>query len=131
MSQENVQLVRLAIDAFNRRDFEAALAIGDESTTWRPVFNLEESFLKGKETIGAWWRNQVEKLDLRVETKALIPVGDSAVVLVAKWVGEGRMSGTPVEAVRAQIFTFERGTLVRVESYSTRAEALKAVGLEE
>jgi ketosteroid isomerase-like protein len=34
MSQENVEIVRGQIDAFNRGDYEAALAVLDEDVEW-------------------------------------------------------------------------------------------------
>jgi ketosteroid isomerase-like protein len=117
------------VEAFNRRDFDGALAIGDEATTWRPVFNLEAPMLEGAEAIRAWWVSQVATLDIRVEPQELIPVGEVAVVMVARWTGRGQSSGAPVTMSSAQVYEFRQGKLASVESYSTKAEALEAAGL--
>ena len=129
MSEENVERIRRGYDAFNRRDFDAVLAEADDRVTWRPIFSLESPLLEGKEEIRAAWTSAVESLDVHVEPRELIPVGDDAVVVVAKWIGRGAASGTPVSATAAQVFTFEEGVVVSVESYPGREEALGAAAL--
>jgi ketosteroid isomerase-like protein len=131
MSEENVELVRRGYEAFNRRDFDAALAIADDSITWRPLISVETDFLEGKEEIRAAWTSAAESLDVHVEVEELIPVGDASVVAVATWTGHGSASGTPVGATAAQVFTIEDGVVLTVESYAGKAEALKAAGLSE
>src|SRR5919109_543730 len=100
----NVERVRVAAEAFNRRDFESALAIGDHATKWRPVFDLESPLLEGTDAIRASWESQAETLDIHVEPRELIPIGDSTVVMVARWSGRGRTSGAPVAMNRAQVY---------------------------
>ena len=41
MSQENVELSKRVVDAWNRRDVEATVALSDPEVVWHPV--LEES----------------------------------------------------------------------------------------
>jgi ketosteroid isomerase-like protein len=124
--REPVELVRSGVEAFNRRDFDAALAIGDDSLTWRPVFALEDALLEGKAAIRAAWSSQVDALDLHIEPEELIPVGGETVVMVARFTGVGRTGGTPINAMRAQVYKFEDGRIVAVESFATKAEAVEA-----
>lgn len=131
MPQENVERVRRAYDAFNRRDFDAALADADDAINWRPIFSVESPLLEGKEEIRAAWTRQLESLDLQIELQELIPVGEASVVAVAKWTGRGSASGAPVGATAAQVLTFADGMVIKVESYASKGEALEAAGRPE
>jgi ketosteroid isomerase-like protein len=131
MSRENVDLTRRVFEAFNRRDFDAAFAVLDDSITWWSLFSAEADLCQGKEALRAQWTSQVEAVDVYIELQELISVGESRVVAVAKWSGRGRASGTPVDSTAAQVFTIRRGKVVCVETYATKEEALEAVGLRE
>jgi hypothetical protein len=131
MSQENVEAVRRLCEAFNRRDFDAAFALLDDSITWWSLFSAEADVFHGKDALRAQWTGQVEAVDPYIELQELISVGESRVVAVATWSGRGQASGTPVGASAAQIFTIQRGKVVSVETHATKAEALEAVGLGE
>jgi ketosteroid isomerase-like protein len=65
----------------------------------------------------------VEPLDIRVN-------GD-LVFVWARFTGQGADSGVAMEMELAQVATLERGRMRRIQEYFDRAEALKAVGLEE
>ena len=131
MSQENVEKVRRGYDAFNRRDWDGAMAYFDDSVTWRPLFSVETAELQGKEAVLASWMSAVDSLDIRVAVQELIPVGDDTVVAIATWTGRGSASEAPVGATAAQVFTLKDGRLIKAESYSDRREALQAAGVGE
>ena len=52
-------------------------------------------------------------------------------LVVARQYGHGRSSGTEVEQANAQFIGLHEGKVVKMELYGSRAEALKAAGLEE
>ena len=131
MSQENVELVRAGYHAFNRRDFDAALALGHDSITWKPFFSVETDVLRGKDEVRAAWERQTEALDLRIDILELKPLDESRVLAVARWSGRGSSSGAPVDETSAQVFTVEGGTIRSVETYANKAEALEAAGRSE
>ena len=131
MSQENVERVRRAYEAFNSRDWDEAAAYLDDSVSWAPIFSVETAELTGKDAVRAAWISAVESLDLSIEVLELIAVGDTKVVAVAKWTGRGSASGTPIGATAVQVFTFESGMAVTVESFTRKREALAAAGLAE
>ena len=131
MSQENVDLVRAGYQAFNRRDFDAALALGHDSITWKPFFSVETDVLRGKEEIRAAWERQTEALDVRIEVLELMVLDESRVLAVGRWSGHGTGSGAPVEQTNTQVFTFEDGRIRSVETYASRDEALEAAGMTE
>src|SRR5919197_5513861 len=120
MSQENVQLVRAVFDAFNRRDFDAALAVGHDSISWRTLFSVETAVLRGKQEIRAAWERQIEALDVHIDVLELTALDETRVLAVGKWNGRGSESGAPVERTAVQVFTFEDGLLHKVETYASK-----------
>jgi ketosteroid isomerase-like protein len=52
MSGENVEVVRAGYEAFNRRDFDAALALGHDSITWKPSFSVQTDILRASVAMG-------------------------------------------------------------------------------
>jgi ketosteroid isomerase-like protein len=131
MSKGNLERVREAYEAFNRRDWDAAAAFLDESITWAPVFSVETTELRGKDAVRGSWVSAVESLDVHIEILELIPVGNAKVVAVAEWTGRGSASGTPIGATIAQVMTLRDGLGIKVESYRGKREALEAAGLRE
>ena len=129
MSRENVELTRRVFEAFNRRDFDAAFSVLDDSISWRTLVSAEAPVLQGKEALRRHWGSQVDAIDVHIDLEDLTPVGDSRVVAVARWRGRGTASGAPVGAHAAQLFTFERGKVVSVETYPSENEALEAAEL--
>lgn len=130
MSREaNVDLVRAGYDAFNRRDFDAALELGHESITWRPFFSVETEELVGKEEILAAWKRQTEAMDIRIELHEIRAIDDTRVLAEGKWTGRGAGSGAYLEQRNVQLFTVLDGKLSSVETYTSQEEALEAAGL--
>jgi ketosteroid isomerase-like protein len=68
--------------------------------------------------------------DLRVDPREVLVSGDRVLVW-GHWSGHGAGSGVPIEMEMAQVFTIEGGKIRRIEEYMDRADALKAVGLQE
>jgi ketosteroid isomerase-like protein len=131
MSQENVDLVRAVFEAFNRRDFDAALALGHDSISWRTLFSVETDVLRGKQEIRVAWERQIEALDVHIDVVELTPLDETRVLAVGKWRGRGSESGAPVEQTAVQVFTVEDGRLRSVETYASNDEALESAGLSE
>jgi ketosteroid isomerase-like protein len=131
MASENVELVRAVFEAFNRRDFDAALARGVDSIRWRTLFSVETDELRGKQQIRTAWERQIEALDVHITLLELKPLDETRVLAVGKWRGCGSESGIAVEQTAVQLFTVEAGWLRSVETFATREEALKAAGVSE
>ena len=97
MSQENVQIVRRAIDADIRRhgDVEALLAILDEQVEWDYVEAFPEAVTyRGPEAVGEFlrqWAGGVDDFGFEAEGEA-IDVGDSVVICLHQW-GRGKETG--------------------------------------
>jgi ketosteroid isomerase-like protein len=136
MSQENVEIVRGIYEAVARRDPVAAFEVYSESIVWdvsnsRRVTVMSNSVFHGYEGVREFWREGLSvfgEIDLDVEE--LIDA-DNRVVAVITEREVGRSSGAPVSATHAAVWTLTDSKVVRMQIFDDRAEALKAVGLEE
>jgi ketosteroid isomerase-like protein len=69
--------------------------------------------------------------DFKSEPEELLDMGGDQVVAVVHISGRAKSSGIPTELRYAALYTIRDGKMARVREYATRAEALKAAGLEE
>ena len=127
MSQENVEIVRRAFDAYNRRDFDALWDLTDADAEWvNPEYAVESG--TGR------FRQALEKLlevwpDFLVEPEQFLDAGDDVVVV-------GTVRGTVASGVELHrhmgyIWTIRGGKAVAFRWFNDPAEALEAVGLRE
>jgi ketosteroid isomerase-like protein len=138
MSQENVEVVRLAYDnVITGQDAATVLAIYDPEVEWdisqAPARHLlgEPHVFRGhdglKEFFRAWYEAwEVVKPDL----EELIDTGDR-VIAIETTRGRGRTSGLSVELPHVSVWTIRKGKIIRVQWFATRDEALEATGLRE
>jgi ketosteroid isomerase-like protein len=129
MSRENVEIVRLAFDAINRRDFDAASELLHEEVTWRPFFNVESDVLVGRDAVREAWQRNVEAMRLHPQPDEYIAVGDDRVIVGLRYYARGASSDLPLEAPAGQIYALKDGRIVSLETYRSLEEALEAAGL--
>ena len=132
MSQENVEIVRRATEAHRRHDNETVLSLYDPEVEME-LQDLagETNVYRGLDGVGTFYRDFLEALtDWTTTVDEWIDRGDD-VIAVLRLTGRGRKSGVPFERREAHVWTVRDGKLWRLRVYGTRAEALKAVGLEE
>lgn len=131
MSEENVEVVRAALEAWNRGDWDAALkdaARGfalDNSRAAGPnrgVYRLDQMHEFWDEFTGIWG-------SYRMEPHEFIEAGDHVVVPVT-FHGVGR-DGIEVEARPTWIVTIRDGAIERIRMYQEREDALEAAGLSD
>jgi ketosteroid isomerase-like protein len=133
MSEENVELVRRNLDAFNRRDIPGYIAtIADDFVLHSQFAGVEARTYQGpgdipryfQDLAEAWHRYRAEPLDL-VEGKD----GRVACQLVTRAVAE--RSGIEVTKRIGAVFSVRSGKIVGIDAYPNRANALEAAGLRE
>jgi ketosteroid isomerase-like protein len=133
MSQENVDLVRAFLGAYNARDAEACdrlLDPGAEITTVTTRAGLPwASWRQGQSSryfdgLAEAWS------DLRIEIEDYRDLGDRVLALGSAR-GTGKASEIRVEAPFATLFVVRNSLLARVDSYDDLGEALEAAGLSE
>jgi ketosteroid isomerase-like protein len=133
MSQENVDGVYRAIDAFNRRDLDAFLAVMDPGVEFTPYEVMVQGGVpyRGHEGIRRWWDESFAVLpDLNAEIREVRDLGD--VVFVAGLLrAHGAGSGAPIERQMWLAIEWRDGREVWWASFESEAEALEAAGLRE
>ena len=132
MSQENVEIVRRAVDAFNRDGPEAALAWLAPDLEWHDLPDLPDAEIyRGHRGFLKAFGQFFGELELfRVKVDEIIDRGEQMVVC-ARNIGQGRGSGARFEQRIFGVFTVRNRLIGRAVWFRTREEALKAVGLEE
>ena len=134
MSQENVEVVREAFEAFQGGDLEKTAQLVDPEVEFHgTVGGLQE----GQTAHGQSEIDQVfEEEDLeaweerRLEPEEFIDAGDNVVVLLHEY-RRGRGSGVELETDTAVLVAVREGRVVRIQGYMDRDAALEAAGLSE
>ena len=132
MSQENVEVVKRLLDAFNARDLER---FSDQTTPdfeWSPsMVAVEGEVFFGRAGIETYFGRMIDGWDtFRVEDGELRDLGDR-VLWSGRLEGRGRISGAPVSAPLDILYELRDGKVTQMRSFLDHAEALKAVGLAE
>ena len=132
MSQENVEIVRAALDALNREDIDAALkdAAPDFVFDFSRSVGTEGGVYKLGQMRTFWGQVTAEMWESsRFEAEEFIEAGDLVMTPVTNLL-RGR-DGIEVQARGAWVWTFRDGSVARITFYQTRQEALEAAGLSE
>jgi ketosteroid isomerase-like protein len=130
MTQENVELVRLMYETFNRlgeppweyfhgdAEFDASNVVGMD------VYKGREQYLRAYQEYAAAWD------EWRIEPEEIVAAGDQVLATV---VDGGRLKGTGGEVHNRffNVFTFRAGKVARWKTFTERKQALDAVGLSE
>jgi len=136
MSQENVETVRRAQDAWNADNLDAFLAELDPEVEWHPSI---EPALEGRQTTyrghhgarRAWEEYRGEAWGrLRGQIQEIRDLGDSVLVLGHLDV-TGRTTGIEFGEELGMLITFRGGKILRSQDFLSHAEALEAAGLRE
>jgi ketosteroid isomerase-like protein len=131
MSQENVELHHRCIDAFNRRDLNALLALMDDDVEAVSRLVAIEGTLKGHDGIRRWWKSWFDVWpDYNIEVVEVRDLGDGTLATLHA-LGHGAGSDVPFEDMAWQLARWRRGKCVLWRVFNDRAEALEAVGLSE
>ena len=132
MSQKNVEIVRRAIAAYNRRDFEAMRALNhpDLELDWSASRGLQAGVYQGWEEVMGMYQNFLETFEeVVVEPDRFIESGDLVVVPNTAQM-RGR-DGIEADARSALVFEVRDGRVARICLYQETREALEATGLRE
>ena len=132
MSQENVELYRRGIEAFNRRDLEAFLALADPGVVGiSRVLAIEGGFYRGHEGTREWWNSLLDVFpDFTIEVVWARDAGNLTVSELRNGV-HGEDSAAPLEELVWQVSEWRDGRVVQWQMYETEQEALEAAGLRE
>ena len=132
MTQENVEVVRRAIDAFNERDLDAALRDLDPEVEvdWSRSRGVEAGVYRGYDACRSFWSTFIDTFDrFTIAADEFIDSGDH-VVVPNRGHAWGR-DGIEVAARSVALVTLRDGRIVGWTLYQEKAEALEAAGLRE
>ena len=133
MSQENVEIVRRALDAYTAGDIEGMLSFLD------PDGELHSAIISGAE--GKAYRGHAGIRSWVAETQASFEALsmeltefrdlDDRVLAFGRVHAKGRESGVELDSPTGWVFTLRDGKILRAEGYLDPGKALEVAGLEE
>ena len=120
------------IEAYNRRDFETAIASFDPQVEWVLPERQSSDSGCGPGHIKRFWNGIDETFDeLRLEPQEYVDAGNKVATRLRHY-GRGKRSGAVIdEEMYHQVVTFRAGVIVRIEYFGEWSEALRAAGLPE
>ena len=129
MSQENVEVVKAAFDAWNAGDMDRLRDIYDPNIVLHMLRDWPEPGpYVGREAVMRQWEQIRETWDADfVEPISFVDVGDRVVVRQIWRLGRGPDANIDLTI----IVTLRQGRIASLEYFWDHAEALKVAGLEE
>ena len=132
MSQENVEIVKRAADAFNERDVETFMALTTPDFEWTTsMAAVEGEVFVGRKGIETYFGRMGESWDEFLVVSGEFRDLGNAVLWHGELKGRGRVSGVPVTAPLDFISDVRSGKIWRLRSFLDQGEELRARGLEE
>jgi len=132
MSEENVELVRRAIEALDSRDLTTWLAVHDEDFEIVPIRDWPEPGVRGAK---AGWDFYLGTFDLfehfPVADVKVTDAGADKVLVQYEYDLRGRESGAEVEFEYWLVATARQGRILRAQWFANQDEALEAAGLAD
>ena len=132
MAQENMEIVRQALDAFNSGDIARILALThpDFEADIPPELSAEPDTYRGHDGIRRYFASFHYVMDeIHFEAERLSEVGQSVLVAL-RITAKGRHTSIPVEQRTTGVWTVSDRRVIRIRSYASLSEALAAVGLD-
>ena len=135
MSEENIGTVRRILDAFERRDRAGIKAELDADAAWYPALRglTERSSYIGPEDICRFLLDELDATleGFRPEVVGEESVGDAMVLVAARFSGQSRSTGLPIEQVLFHLYRLRDRKIIEVRGFTSRDAALEAAGLSE
>jgi ketosteroid isomerase-like protein len=132
MSQENVEMVRRAIDSINDGRLALEDVADDFEMDWSNSVGPLKGVYRGVEQLNGVFQSFREVWDrLRWDVQEVIDLDGGRVLIVNRVRMRGRTSHVEVEATGIQVWTIRDGKLASVKLYQSRADAVEALGLSD
>jgi ketosteroid isomerase-like protein len=133
MPEQNVELHRRAIEAFNAGDVEAFIALGDRQVEFHSLMTTPGgTTYHGHDGVRRYFGDPEDAWggDFRIEPEAYFGIGEYTLAFLMAH-GRGSQSGAPVEMPQTQVARWRDGLCVYFKAYVHREEALKDLGVSE
>jgi ketosteroid isomerase-like protein len=131
--RENVEVVRGAVNAFRRGDFDGIFALArDDFEIFLPPSLPNAGRYVGREGFMSWLEQWLDAWDgFTVEISEAEPVGEHHVLTDMHQSARGKGSGVAVEMDLAYLWDVRDGKLAAMHLYGSRDEALRVVDERE
>jgi ketosteroid isomerase-like protein len=132
MSQENLNLVRRQVQAFNDRDIPALESIYSEDFVFRLIggfADLMGTEFRGQDAALGWMKEWTETIDARAEIETIREINER-VLTILNIEATGAASGVSTTLRIGQVYSFRDGRISAQDAYYTVDDARKAVGLK-
>ena len=133
MSQENVEIVQKAIEAWNQREADLLLSYAAPEIEWMPAgpAAVESAVYRGHDEVANAYAAVWDTWDLfQFEGSQLRDLGDSVL-----WLGQvkmrGRASQVELDEEFAAHWVVRDGKLIRIQAFLSWQDALEAIGMAE
>jgi ketosteroid isomerase-like protein len=131
MSEENVERMRHAQAAFERRDKDAWNALVHPEIEVVPIGDWPEGHIQGREEVWGFFAAVEELWERGTYELDEVSAGGDQVAARMRRAMRGQSSGVEVEYDYWVVFTFRDGLFARAEWFENRQDALEAAGLRE
>jgi ketosteroid isomerase-like protein len=130
VSQENVEIVRQLYANLDRDDMAAVLAVVATDAQWAAREDSPDvTVVRGHEGFAGLWAEITGVLEeFHIEPTQLTDAGEYVIAEVSQ---TARTRAAVVEQHEVHVLTLRDGKVIAVREFHEKAEALKAVGLEE
>jgi ketosteroid isomerase-like protein len=138
MSQENLEIVRRAFEAFNRTyaagttDLSEFLDFIDPDVEWVPIMAiLEGTTYHGHEGMRQWIDDvKRDWVAFEPRPEQFRDLGDDRVLVLGAWRAQGRGGDVLLDIPQAAwLIQIRNGKVVRLQTFTEQKKALEAVGL--
>ena len=134
MSQENVEVVKVAYEVFARAGLDRFMEHFTDDVEYDTLGGADDLIgeCRGKDAVRAWLQDWIDMFDgFWMELVELIDTGGGVVFTAERYGGRARLSGVETDSPNWTIFTIRDGKIARGQEYNAREQALEAVGLPE
>jgi ketosteroid isomerase-like protein len=133
MSQENLEIIRRGLDAFNRRDVNSFSELATDDFVWLPALPgaVEGGSYEGRSGIRRYFAESQSTWEQLTVLCDEVRDLDESVLVIGRALGRGLGSGIEVETPLAFIAEFRAERISKVSTYLSHADALRAAGLTE
>jgi ketosteroid isomerase-like protein len=132
MSQEDIEVVKQLIDAFNKRDIVAFAETTTPDFEWiTSMAAVEGEIFWGREGIESYFGRMKDAWEEFITIAEDYRDVGGRVLLLGRLEGRGLASGVPVSAPLDILYHLRDGKVSRMHSFLDHDEALRAAGLKE
>jgi ketosteroid isomerase-like protein len=134
MSQENVEIVRRAYEAFARGGLDRFMEHFSEDVDYRAAEDAPDDIgpIHGRDALREWLQDWIDTFDgFEMELLKLIDAGEGKVVALERFAGRAKRSGVETDQTIGDVFTIRDGMIATGREYLSLDQALEAAGLSE